>query len=141
MKSIKTILVRLVVMSLILTSLNILPLFALAQSDNYQLLEPSVIIDSPNKDSSGNATQPSNYSFKDYLQTAYVALFVVVITAIVFFFVIGGLEYVISDIPMAKLGGKDKIKKALLGLLIALCSVLLLRLINPDLLNFNLTLT
>lgn len=103
---------------------------------NYQLLEPTVIIDSSN-----NGVQPTTYGLKEYLQTAYLMLFVLVVATVVFYFILGGLEYIMSDIPSAKLGGKDKIWKALFGLAIALSSVLLLNLINPDLLKFSLNLT
>jgi hypothetical protein len=101
----------------------------------YQLLERSVIIDAP------QGAQPETYGLKEYLKTAYLVLFVLVITAIVFWFIIGGLEYITSDLPGIKIDGKSKINKALLGLAIALSSYLLLQLINPDLLKFKLELT
>ncbi|HTE49214.1 MAG TPA: hypothetical protein VK675_04890 [Candidatus Paceibacterota bacterium] len=49
--------------------------------------------------------------------------------------VIGGLEYMTSELISSKEHGKERIRNALLGLLIALGSYALLFTINPDLLN------
>lgn len=53
--------------------------------------------------------------------------------------VIGGMEYITSELPFAKESGKDRIAHALLGLVIALGAYALLFTINPDLLksDFN----
>ncbi|MSR71733.1 MAG: hypothetical protein EXS50_03715 [Candidatus Taylorbacteria bacterium] len=52
----------------------------------------------------------------------------------------GGLEYVIAATPGGKGDGKQKIIDALLGLLLALSSYLLLYTLNPNLVKFNLSL-
>lgn len=134
MKFLNKRIIGLILLNLVFIGLNFLPLLVLAQNKGYQLLEPSIILDN-------NSTQPTEYGLQEYLKTAYVVLFVLVISAVIFFFILGGLEYILSDIPNAKLGGKEKLKKALLGLIIALSSVLLLELINPELLKFKLDLS
>ena len=108
-----------------------LPMSLVFAVDGYTLLEPTIIIDK-------GGTQPSEYGLTDYLKTVYILMFVLVISATVFYFILGGIEYITSDIPGVKLDGKSKIWKALLGLFIALTSYLLLSLINPDLLNLKL---
>ena len=49
--------------------------------------------------------------------------------------VIGGIEYMTSELAHSKEDGKNRIMQAILGLLIALGSWALLNTINPDLLN------
>src|SRR3989344_3148463 len=51
--------------------------------------------------------------------------------------VIGGIEYMTSELVSSKEQGKEKIQGALLGLLIAVGAYALLNTINPDLLNTN----
>lgn len=115
-------------------SLPVFFAFAVGGIEGYTLLEPTILIDQEN-------TQPTTeYGLAGYLKTAYLLMFVLIISATVFYFIIGGLEYITSDIPGIKLDGKSKIWKALLGLGIALTSYLILNLINPDLLNINLIL-
>jgi hypothetical protein len=122
-----------ILLNFILLGLNIMPTLVFAENKGYQLLEPSIILDNSGK-------QPETYGLQEYLKTAYLVLFVLVVSAVIFFFILGGLEYIMSDLPSVKLGGKDKLIKALAGLIIALTSVLLLELINPKLLEFNLKL-
>ncbi|MFA5001119.1 MAG: hypothetical protein WC531_02730 [Candidatus Paceibacterota bacterium] len=110
---------------------NLPTVLVLGASTGYTLLEPSVIIDR-------NNTQPEGYGLQEYLTTAYLMLFVLVVAASIFYLILGGLEYILSDIPNMKLDGMRKLKNALLGLGIALVSVLLLKLINPKLLDFSL---
>jgi hypothetical protein len=57
--------------------------------------------------------------------------------AAVIMIVIGGIEYSTSELVSGKAAAKDRIQSALLGLLLALCSYLILYTINPDLLNTN----
>ena len=71
-------------------------------------------------------------SVGDYVTTAFsvflgasVALAIVVIAW-------GGLEYMLSKIPGAKTEGKERIKNALWGLLLALAAWLILETINPQ---------
>lgn len=56
----------------------------------------------------------------------------------VFMIVWGGFEYVLTEAVASKTDAKDRITKAILGLLLALSSYLILNTINPDLVNFRL---
>ena len=123
----------------ILLGFNLLPILVFAA--NYQLLEPSIILDKGGQQPGTYAGTGETYGLKEYLQTAYIVMFVLVITAVVFWLILGGLEYILSDIPMVKSSGLKKLKNAFFGLVIALSSYLLLNLINPKLLEFNLKLT
>lgn len=51
---------------------------------------------------------------------------------------IGGFEYMTSTIPGVKADGKSRIVGAILGLLLILLSWLILNIINPDILSFDL---
>jgi len=51
---------------------------------------------------------------------------------------IGGFEYLTSDIPGRKSDGKDKMTGAVSGLLLILLSVVLLNVINPDIVGLRL---
>ena len=55
----------------------------------------------------------------------------------VIFITIGGLEYMTTDSLYNKEDGKEKIKNAILGLLLALISWLILYTINPSLVKFQ----
>jgi len=52
--------------------------------------------------------------------------------------VVGGLEYVSTDSIQGKSSGRERIKNALIGLLLALTSFIILRQINPNLLRSDL---
>ena len=121
--------VCLVVLGLLIFNL---PTVLVLGASGYQLLEPSIVIDKPYP-----TNDPGSYGLQQYLTTAYLMLFVVVVAASIFYLILGGLEYILSDIPGTKMGGVKKLQNALLGLGIALLSVLLLKLINPKLLEFN----
>lgn len=56
------------------------------------------------------------------------------VTAVVMI-VIGGIEYSTSELVSNKEAAKERIQGAILGLMLALCSWLILNTINPDLLN------
>lgn len=51
---------------------------------------------------------------------------------------IGGFEYLTSNIPGQKSDGKEKIKGAIVGLLLILLSFVILNVINPDITGFRL---
>ncbi|MFH1170346.1 MAG: pilin [Candidatus Vogelbacteria bacterium] len=54
--------------------------------------------------------------------------------------VVGGLQYILSEVPGVKSSGKERISNALIGLILALSAWLILNTINPDLINFKLNL-
>jgi hypothetical protein len=51
--------------------------------------------------------------------------------------IIGGFEYMTSDVPGAKADGKNRITGAILGIAIILLSYVILGIINPDILTFR----
>ena len=55
--------------------------------------------------------------------------------------VVGGLEYVSTDSIQGKSNGRERIKNAIIGLLLALTSFIILRQINPNLLKSDLNVT
>ncbi len=57
----------------------------------------------------------------------------------VFMIFLGGIEYMTAEIISNKEEGKDRIKNAILGLILALSAYTLLYTINPDLLNSSLS--
>jgi len=59
------------------------------------------------------------------------ALFAVVVIAF------GGIQYITTDAIQGKSDGKARITRALLGLLLALISYIILYTINPELISFN----
>lgn len=81
-------------------------------------------------------TQPTDGSaipFPVYLKGLIVAIVGLSVIFTVIMIIIGGIEYVMAEVPSAKSDGKKKIIGAIGGLLIALFSYLLLITINPDL--------
>ena len=106
-------------------------LLAQVSSQNYHLLEPSVI----------NARADTGTTFVEYLKLFYMSFLSLVVLLSVLMIVWGGLSYITSNIPWVKYDAKGKIKNAILGLLIALTSWLILYTINPDLVSWNLNLT
>ncbi len=49
----------------------------------------------------------------------------------------GGVEIMLSESPMGKTNGKEKVWNAIWGLVLALVSWLILYTINPEILNWN----
>lgn len=100
----------------------------------YTLLEPSVIRPNPNPEEA----KDTPISLADYLQGAYVALFVVVIVAAIVSLVYYGFTYMLSDVSNLKGEAKSRMTKVFIGLGIALISFVLLNEVNPDLLQISL---
>lgn len=101
-----------------------LPLITLAQ---YQLLEPSL---------TGGET---NFNLIEYLKLIYRTVLMIVIVISILMVAIGGVEYIFSQVPGAKVEGKQRITNAIVGLLIGLASYLILYTIDPSFVKFNLT--
>ncbi|HEY4483862.1 MAG TPA: pilin [Candidatus Paceibacterota bacterium] len=104
------------------------PLAVLAQKE-YTLLEPGFVGGAPDADTS--------VSFVDYAENAYKIFLTIVVFVTVLMFIIGGLEYMTSALPAAKSNGIKRITAAFWGLILALSSVLILNIINPDLLEIR----
>lgn len=85
-----------------------------------------------------NLTGKETSSVGGYLSNIYLIGIGLAGVLAVLMIVIGGIQYVASGIsPSAKEDAKGKITSAILGLLLALLSYIILNTINPDLLNFN----
>jgi hypothetical protein len=87
---------------------------------------------------SGDLSQPDQFS--QYLVTIFRFLLIAGALAAVLMLTIGGITYMVSEVPGVKLDALDRAKAALVGVLILGGSWLILNTINPDLLNFSLIL-
>lgn len=118
------------------------PLSAHALTPNapstYAVLAPLPCIAS--NDSNGNAisgcdgsTLQTNVDFESYVQnTVNLAIALSSVLAI-FMIVWGGFEYITSTIPGTKSDGLNKVKNAVIGLILVLCSYIIIRTIDPRL--------
>ena len=76
-------------------------------------------------------------NFFTYAEGIYNTMLIVAVIAAALMITIGGVYYIFSYVPGMKEEGKKTITAAVLGLLIALMSWLILYTINPDLLKFS----
>jgi len=76
-------------------------------------------------------------SVEVYLSSMYVLLVAATTLLAVIWIVIGGIQYMSTDAYSGKSAGKSKIQKALLGLLLAGASWIILYTLNPSLVNTN----
>ncbi len=116
---------------------------------DYYFLAPLPCTDSkdPNCTTNPNGENQTQTSFDPSDTNAlgkYLNLMIKIIIGIsavlaVVMIVIGGMEYMTSELISSKEAGKERIEHALLGLLIALGSYALLNTINPALLDSSLT--
>ncbi len=79
-----------------------------------------------------NGNQLTNPSISGYLQYMFNLFIAIAAVAAVFMIVLGGFEYMTSDAIQGKSDGKEKIGNAIKGLLMVVCSYLILRSINPQ---------
>ncbi len=103
--------------------------------NNYTLLAPL-----PGLLPGDGTTINLNGGLAGLLDTLYTAGIAIATGLAVLMIIFGGIEYVTTDTVGGKGGGKDKIKDALTGLLLAFMSYILLNTLNPDLLNNDLVL-
>ncbi len=121
----------------------VMPLLSKAQattSDSYKLLEPLPCIPGTSSDVSCDKKMVTEMKFTDYL--GYVFKFAIAISAFlaVVMIIWGGFEIMLSEAIPSKMDGKKKIIDAITGLLMVLSSYLILRTIDPRLVQINLTL-
>jgi len=76
-------------------------------------------------------------STEAYINALYNGAIALGAMAAVIMIIWAGTEYMLSDLVTSKSAAKDRIKNALLGLLIILVAATLLETINPTLLNLN----
>ncbi len=106
-----------------------------SQRNTYNLLEPLPCL-AGSKDCV-EGTQVEKVSFANYAQYAYNLLIAVAAVAAVFMIVLGGLEYMTTDSWQGKKAGKDKALNAVYGLILALSSYLILKTIDPRLVEIH----
>jgi len=123
--------------------------YALAQSTEYQLLAPLPCDDTTpgcvdgvvlkTFDPSVTNKAGENSKLGEYLNIM-IRLFIGICAVLaVIMIVVGGIEYMTSELPGNKGHGKETIMNAIFGLLLALGSWLILFTINPDLLRSDLS--
>lgn len=105
----------------------------LAEATGYTLLEPSIVQPNP---ASASGT-PTNIS--QYLNGAYITMFIIVIVGAVITLVYYGIGYMMSDVTSFKTDAKRRLWNVFIGIAIALLSFILLNEINPDLLKIELS--
>jgi hypothetical protein len=84
--------------------------------------------------------QEQEVSLGHYLSLLFGTLIALAGGIAVLLIVVGGLQYILSEVPGVKSSGKERISNALVGLILALSAWLILNTINPDLINFKLDL-
>ena len=108
-----------------------------ANTPGYQLLAPLPNPDNPNQPFSSFDPKATTNPLGTYLNLIIKLIIGISAVLAVVMIVIGGLQYMTSELISSKEEGKERIKDALLGLLIALGAWALLNTINPNLLNTN----
>lgn len=104
-------------------------------ADGYQLLAPLPNPDGGKPLETFDPTQPNNLSaYLNLMIKIFIGLCAVLAVVMI---VVGGLEYMTSELVSSKEAGKGRIRNALIGLIIALGAYALLFTINPDLLNLG----
>ena len=126
------------------------PCFNYDKSATYTLLEPLPCISSPAvTDASGKVIQPAitcnnpqitKVDFATYVQYMFNLLIALAAVTAVFMIVWGGFQYMSADSFQNKSDGLKKLENAIYGLLLVLCSFLILRTIDPRLVNIPSTL-
>jgi hypothetical protein len=110
-----------------------------SSSSVYHLLEPLPCKEgTPNCEPGGSLTEfdtKGTGQLGTYLNLGITLFIGLCAVAAVVMITIAGIEYSTAELVSNKAAAKDKIQNALLGLLLALCSWLILNTINPDLLR------
>jgi len=122
-----------------------------AYAQTYTALEPLPCFPSaPTKDANGidipgtgvvcTSALRSQFNFSDYMQFVFNLVIAISASAAVFMIVWGGFQYMTTDSWNGKSEGIEKLKSALLGLLLVLTSYMILRTVNPALVAIPTTL-
>ncbi len=125
--------------------------FAQEKQVEYTLLEPLPCIESAAVQNErgevvtpaitcGGNTQMTSINFENYVQYAFNLVIALAAVLAVFMIVWGGFEYMSSDSYNQKSAGLEKLKNAVYGLVLILCSYLILRTIDPRLVQIPTTL-
>jgi hypothetical protein len=101
------------------------------QAPSYQLLQPL-----PDGTTQIDVKSPSALGvYLNIIIKAFIGLCAVLAVFMVF---LGGIQYMTTEMISEKSAGKERIKNAIFGLILALSAYTILYTINPDLLNSNL---
>jgi hypothetical protein len=106
-----------------------------AQETGYKLLAPIPTIVDQN-----GQPKTTGVTLVDYMKGIFVATIGLAIVLAVIEIVIGGIEYVAAAVPSSKEDAKKRIGGAVMGLLLILLAWVLLKALNPALLNVGLNL-
>lgn len=116
-----------IIIFLVLAVILITPVVVVASSHGYNLLEPLPGL--------GKTT---NVTLSDYLGWLFPFMLTTAAILAVLMIVIGGIKLIWGGSEKLQTEAREQIKMAVLGLLLAISSWLILNTINPDLVNFNL---
>jgi hypothetical protein len=130
------------ILCLIMGTTFIMPKILTAQTaqDDYEVLAPLPCIPTKSVDANGNPTGGTScqdgenltkISFKTYVQYAFNLLVALTAVTAVVMIVWGGLEYMTSLSAGGKSSGLNRVKNALVGLVLVLSSYLIIRTIDP----------
>ncbi|MCE9549256.1 pilin [Candidatus Nomurabacteria bacterium] len=118
------------------TSLSTCPAGQILDLNRKCVANPNYILLAPLSDELEKGFNPTSpTALSNYLNTMIKIVIGVSAVLAVVMIVIGGIEYMTSELIHSKEAGKDRITGALIGLLIALGAYALLYTINPDLLK------
>lgn len=131
--------------------ISVRPLSVKAQSNsssgNYTLLEPLPCVPTGNSTTCTSGGQDysqgsymSSVDFQTYVQYFFNLMIALSAAAAVFMIAIGGIQYMTTDSWQGKGDGKERVKNAVVGLLMVLCSYLILRTVDPRLVAIPATL-
>lgn len=116
-----------IALGVILLGVLICPIAAAAADEDYTLLEPSVL-----------PGEQTSTTFENYVEQGFRTFLAVVVIIAIVMLTASGLQYIISGSGGGKGEAKTRALAAILGLLIALSAYLILRTINPDLVDLTL---
>ncbi|MFA6295636.1 MAG: pilin [Candidatus Paceibacterota bacterium] len=111
-----------------------------ATSDDYTPLAPLPCIEGNGVDCKNGIAPAETVSFKTYVQYTMNLLIALSAVAAVFMIVWGGLQYMTTTVVSGKGEGLKKVQNAIYGLLLVLCSYLILKTIDPRLVEIPTTL-
>lgn len=88
----------------------------------------------------GAGNTVNDIEFETYVQYAFNLIIAIAAAAAIFMIVVGGFQYMTTDSWSGKSAGLDKARNAVYGLILVLTSFILLRTIDPRLVNIKTTL-
>jgi hypothetical protein len=114
---------------------NYYPLAPLPELGQVVMLAPNCVKDAL----TGELKCSTNTGFGDYLNIL-IKLFIGICAVLAMIMIVmGGIQYMTSELPSMKSDAKGTISRAILGLLLALASYAILNTLNPNLLQIGLT--